>query len=68
MLPCAARSIINLETLTLPACADVHSLTTPQSTSVVPVLVVQDRSQSQSQTEEALRLAQTYGGKEPHGA
>lgn len=31
------------------------------------MLVVQDRSQSQLQTEEALRLAQTYAGKHTHG-
>lgn len=31
----------------------------------VQVLVVQDRSQSRSQTEEVLRLARTYGGEAP---
>lgn len=36
---------------------------TQQPEQGAPVLVVQDRSQSRSQTEEALRLAQTFSGE-----
>lgn len=41
----------------------LRHLVTQQPQPYPSVLVVQDRSQSQSQTGEALRLAQTYAGE-----
>jgi hypothetical protein len=67
VLPCALRSIVTVTSAVLPGNGALHTLTTQQPQPPAPVLVVQDRSQTPLQTEEALRLAQTYAGKHPHG-
>ena len=62
-LPCAVWSIIRTTASATQGSAALHTSARQQSQAGAPVLVVQDRSQSQLQTEEALRLAQTYAGK-----
>ena len=67
-LPCAVWSIIRTTASATQGSAALHTSARQQSEAGAPVLVVQDRSQSQLQTEEALRLAQTYTGKHKHGS
>jgi hypothetical protein len=66
-LPCAVWSISNVTNTIYPGCAQLHHLTAQQPEPVAQVLVVQDRSQSELQTQEALRLAQTYAGEDMRG-
>ena len=65
-LPGAVWSIIRATASATQGSAALYTSARQQSQAGAPVLVVQDRSQSQSQTEEALRLAQTYAGKHTH--
>ena len=64
VVPSAVHSIIRVTTSVLSGCAELRTSTTQQSEAAAPIcIVLQDRSQSQLQTEEALCLARTFAGE-----